>query len=890
MLIYTLQVHCPSNPRKWPSTKDGCYYIDDLVVPEFDQILDSNDPQQLLTLALQLDKRWKSNFTNLSKVAVRNVNGDEIASTSSSLLVKLANSAWLPGGSSKSQLKLHVPKDLYLPLQEITAVLSDYCSYFTGQLNEPVFVEAIGIQRFVQIETVFQKIGEWSRDETFRTSLDHMINIYHYIKDHIAKVDQAEFDNPIIFVPMHSVQDSREITKGKFCTKGEVCVYDFSRIFARYPDLLPNKRHLLFQFYPKDILEFFQKDMKIDETPTLRDYINMACAVADEIKLPDPEGIQNLLALFAALGKKCIQGQMEDAVFDVVNSHGEVNEHEFEELRSLLDSTNSSFVVENIKDEKIFPTKSDRFVSLEETPFLPDDLKQMSIFESCENVHFLHLPDVQIVSKKRESGVEERKRKKQLKVGIHAFLALCNIKSISKVICSPEVIPENSVDGCYKWHKELSRLLPYVQRYLLWNHSAVYHSLVNEEGLPEKLREAKFITANIITAVHRLRGRDDVHVKTNKKCAIEVVEQRVYFYVGREYLKERDDVFIEFSGLFARGDKKIEDSLSEILSNISLRLKDKDSASHFDDWLERKKIRGLPNGEPLWVLPDAVEKVAPPTPKPVLVPEPAADSGGGMTCWPPRAPENYNDETREQKKFDQPPPPDNQSQWPMPAPPENVKWEAQANDIVSSNVVKEPPEPRMKRKDQVAVAVLKTEDHAAWPKPEQTAEIAQGRQQPSKASAGTMQRDTVQGQPLVAGVQKKQKTNEIHGSTNKVEVSAKGEDVRPSQEQSIADVIPTTEVIVTSVKESEETTEQENPSPLKDLQTVPRKAGVFQGEPVQKLELVYENVPVRGFDKKVSVVLGGRGSWYIDGAGTCHFQQRFRIFIDIGVRFYDLFF
>ena len=861
MLIYTLQVNCPWNPQneKWPRTKDGCYYIDDLVVPEFNQILDSNDPQQLLTLALQLDKRWKSNFTNLSKVAVRNVNGDEIASTSSSLLVRLANSAWLPGRSSKSQEKLHVPKDLYLSYQEIMAVLSDYGSYFIGQLHEPVFVDAIGIQRFVQIETVFQKIGEWSRDDTFRTSQDHMINVYHYIKDRMAMVDPAEFDNPVIFVPMHPVQDSREITKGRFCTKGEVCLYDFSRVFARYPDLLPNKRHLLFQYYPRDILDFFQKDMKVDETPTLRDYINMVCAVADEIKLPDPEGIQNLLALFAALGKKCIQFQLEDNVSDVVNSHSEANEQEFEELRSLLDPTNSSFVMENIKDEKIFPTKSDRFVSLEETPFLPDDLKQMSIFESCQNVHFLHLPDVQIVSKKRESGVEERKRKKQLKVGIHSFLALCNIQSISKVVCSPEVIPENSVDGCYKWHKELSRLLPYVQRYLLSSHSDVYHSLVNEDCLPGKLRESKFITANTITAVHRLRGRDDVHVKTNKKCAIEVAEQRVYFYFGRDYLKERDDVFIEFSGLFARGDKKIEDSLSEILSSISLRLKDKHSASNINNWLERKKIGDLPNGEALWVLPDAIEKVAPPPPKPVLVPEPAADSSGGMTCWPPRAPENYKDETREQKKFDQPPPPDNQSQWPMPAPPENVKWEAQANGIVSSNVVKGPPEPRMRQKDQVAVAVLKTEDHAAWPKPEQTAERAQGPQQPSKASADTVQRDTVHGQTLVAGVQKKQRTNEIQGSTNKVAVSAKGEDVIPSQEQPMADVVPTTEVIVTSVKESEETKEQENPSPLKDMQTVPRKAGVFQGEPVQKLELVYENVPVRGFDKKVSVMFEGGG-------------------------------
>eukprot|EP00112_Aurelia_sp_Birch-Aquarium-sp1_P000006 Seg1.6 transcript_id=Seg1.6/GoldUCD/mRNA.D3Y31 product="hypothetical protein" protein_id=Seg1.6/GoldUCD/D3Y31 len=850
MLIPALQVNCPWNPlnEKWPITKDGCYYIDDLVIPEFDQILDSNDPQQLLTLALQLDKRWKSSFINLSKVTVRNVTGNEIINTSSSLLVRLANSAWLPGGNNNSQPTLHVPKDLYLKLPGIIAVLSDYCLYFIGQLTEPAFIDAIGIQRVVRIETVFQKLGEWSRDDAFRTSLDHMINIYHFIKDHLAIVDPAEFDSAIIFVPMHPVRSISEIVKGEFCTKGEVCLYEFSRVFAKYPDLLPNKRHLLFQFYPNDILEFFQRDMNVDETPTLRDYINMACAVADEIKLPDPERIQDLFALFAALGKKCIQGQLDDA-FDVVNSHGEVNEQEFEELRSLLDSTNASFVLENIKDEKIFPTKSDRFVSLEEMPFLPDDPKQMTIFENCENVHFLHLPDVQNVSKKRESSVEERKRKKQLKVGIHAFLALCNVQSISKVVCSPEVIPENSVDGCYKWHKELSRLLPYVQRYILCTQSDVYDWLVNEENLPKKLREAKFITANTITAVHRLRGRDDVNVKTNKKCAIEVEEIRVYFYVGREHLKDQDEVFMEFASLFASGNKKLEDSLSEIVSTISLRLKDKHSASHIEDWLERQRIGSLPNGEPLWLLPDAVEKVAPPPPKPVLAPEAAADSGGGMTCWPPRAPENYKDETREQKQF-QPPPPNNPSQWPMPAPPENVKWDAQSTDMASSNVDEGRPEPRMTQKDQAAMS-LRMEDNAAWPKPEQTAERAEGSQQPFKASTGTMQQDTVHGQLTVAGVQRKQRTNGIHESKNKAEVSAKADDTRPGPEPLVADVIPTTEVIVTSVKTSEEATEQGNVGPSKDMQTVPRKAGVFQGESVQKLEVVYENVPIQEFDRKV---------------------------------------
>eukprot|EP00794_Sanderia_malayensis_P009471 gene9471-10459_t len=297
--------------KSWQPTEDGVYDIDDLWCEEFEAIMQSNDPQQLCALALELDKRWKSNFGHIERHAcqVRGSNGENVCTTLCSLLANLKSRRWMPGKQTypETTVSLFAPAELYLRRPEVVACFSDFCTYFVGELTEPLFVESIGIQHMVSVEELFRRIDTWSRIEDFSTSINHMINIYHFMKDHSHEVDATEFDKPIIFVPEERGTDPSFKVRGSFCLKKEVCLYDHSTIYARYSSLFPSRRHLLFQFYPKDILQFFVDLVKVDSTPNVREYVNMACILADDITLPDQARVDDLMVVFATLGEKCLK-------------------------------------------------------------------------------------------------------------------------------------------------------------------------------------------------------------------------------------------------------------------------------------------------------------------------------------------------------------------------------------------------------------------------------------------------------------------------------------------------------------------------------------------------------------------------------------------------------
>ena len=637
-----LQASSPWGPIKpnWPSTVEDTYEISDLVCPELEQVLESKDHQQLLILAKLLDQNWMSLFVRNQSVPVRDAKGLEIATTASSFLIKLKTKAWLPGEIDEREA-LFKPGDLYLKTPEVESLLASFCPYFPEDLNDITFVNAIGIRNTVALDTIFKKLSEWSEDDTFATTLKHVTNVYNYIKVHFKDVDAADLSKPIIFVPEKPCR-AVTLSRGKFLPKGEVCLYDYSKVMSKRSSLLTTKRQLLFQYYPKEVLEFFEKDMNIDKTPTLRDYINIAIAIAEDTRLPDYEAYTDLMAVFSEIGIKCVSSDHEDYFQDIVQSHDSTWDR-FGAMKDLFDAINANFVYENLKEEKIIPTEDHCFSSPKEKPLLVDDPKLAKIFERERSVHFV---DTEGITAKMEAKAEKGDKESRTKVkegrrrgaGILAFMALCKIDTVSKVFVPPLVSPENSRNGCPYWHKAFTRLLPYAQRFLRTNDQAKYKSLL-QESFPERLKNLSFYTANSITAVHTLRGIDKVSVQVSRKCAVELTEKRIHFYIGRDAVRDKEDVISEFVALFKWENKDLADRCIDLLVLLESTIRGDGKPEAIEQCLKRKNIPELPENEPVWALKESEELKVVEKKQESSASEREANSSGAMTCWPPRAPE-----------------------------------------------------------------------------------------------------------------------------------------------------------------------------------------------------------------------------------------------------------
>lgn len=640
-------------------------HIIDLACPEFEQVLDSKDPKQLLALAEQLNNRWKSHFHHITSVPVKDRQDKTVAVTVSSFLIKLRTNAWLPTSDGETLFK---PEDLYLQLPEIINVLGDHCNYFYGTLNEQEFIKEIKIRDLVKVETVFEKLREWSSNDDFATTPAHMMGLYNFLKHHIKEIDPAEFNMPFIFVPT-SFGPRKVFYRGKFHHRGEVCVNDNSGVMAKRGNLLRNKRILLFKHYPKDILDFFEKDLNIDATPTLRDYIDMACALADETRLPDNEAYKDLIELFIVIGERCTSNDLQEEFRDSVKETGDIWEG-YENLKKNLENNqNAKFVYENLRGEKIFPTTRNTFVSFAERPLLADDQDEQKIYENEKEVHFIIQPEMKSTLRRRPAMTPEdksaRKRENRREFQNLAFFAICRVDTLSSVISAADVTPENVIIGCEKWHNTFSSLLPYAQRYVFTNNEGIYESLVGE-GLAEKLKSLTFSVANRITTVHRLKGREDVNVKRKANCCVEKTEERIYFHIARDSLNETDDLLAEFVKIFTKDSKKLADDLVNFLYLIYHELQsDKKIASI----CKKKKILDLPDEE-LWKL-EAISKPPPSRQISRVAEEIQPARTGELTCWPPRAPKEYSSSFAAANR----PHEDSTRQptWAEPAPPESVK-------------------------------------------------------------------------------------------------------------------------------------------------------------------------------------------------------------------------
>ena len=602
--IFISQHEYPWGPyaSTWPTTEDDTYIIEDQACIELELLLNSGDHRQLLKLAEEIDKQWDSHFSqfNLTKdsIPVKNKKGDIIKTTLSSVLINIKTHAWLTGNLN-GEARLYVPRELYLDLKEIRSLLSRFCAYFCGILKNAELIDILGIKKKVEVQALPQEIQKWSTSQNFRTSLNHMRNVYDFLQKSQFSLEILEgTDKCIVFLPriesrkdLDAMANEAEL-EGVFLSKEKVCWNDPSYSFVKYHHLVVDSRPIIKNHY--EMLErFFVDTLKVDQTPNAREYIGMACAIADTIHLPDAEAVKKLLSVFSILGKKCfVQSEHERFA-----SALQIKEPSaiYDQLHEALEPVMSQFVHSNVTVEMavpLFPTVSDKFVSADERPLLVDNKELQNIYGKSDQVHFIQLLNLQrlFLGEKTSKKRSERKEQSAL-LGVLLFCKVCGIQKLSSCVNPPEITPEGIEKGCLVWSNFFSSILPYIQQYLYHKDSDIYEELLKDK-LPNALENIEFCLVHRLDAVYTMKGNSNVRIPVVKKCAMERLESKIYFYILSSCVDERKDIIAEFVRIFANSNVKLAEHLEMlVLSMFSLREREREKLI---------RVNHLPPDEKRW--------------------------------------------------------------------------------------------------------------------------------------------------------------------------------------------------------------------------------------------------------------------------------------------------
>ena len=636
--------------------------------------MNSGDHIQLLKLAQEIDRQWDSHFSqfNLTKdsIPVKNKKGDIIKTTLSSVLISMKTHAWLPGNLN-GEARLYVPRDLFLNLKEIHLLLSRFCSYFFGTLKNAELIDILGIKKKVEVQALLQEIQKWSTSQNFQTSLNHMRNVYDFLQKSQFSLEMLEgTDKCIVFLPriesrtdLDAMVNEAEL-EGVFLSKDKVCWNDPTYSFVKYHHLVADSRPIIKNHY--EVLErFFVDILKVDQTPNAREYIGLACAIADTIHLPDAKAVKKLLSVFSILGEKCLV-QSERERFGSALRIKEPSAI-YDQLHEALEPVMSKFVHSNVTGEMavpLFPTVSDKFVSVEERPLLVDNKELQNIYGKSDQVHFIQLLKLQSFFLGEETSRKRSEWKEQSALlGVLLFCKVCGIQKLSSCVNPPEITPEGTEKGCLVWNNFFSSILPYIQRYMYHKDSDIYEELLKDK-LPDALENIEFCLVHRLDAVYTMKGNSNVRIPVVKKCAIERLESKIYFYILSSCVDEREDIIAEFVRIFANSNVKLAEQLEMlVLSMFSLREREREKLIRVDQ---------LPSDEKQWKIPEpklqrmrsvkAAEKQEEATGT-------AKDDGEArVTSWPPKSKTNQILDGKPQARTGDTDKP--VTMWPPPAPPE----------------------------------------------------------------------------------------------------------------------------------------------------------------------------------------------------------------------------
>ncbi|XP_071961958.1 uncharacterized protein [Antedon mediterranea] len=639
---------------KWPVSSDGCYHIEDCRSKELETLIEnntkSNNPSSskvMVNLLNMLGKEWNyfREFTN-AFVVIDNDRKRQIDSSFAKLLLK---SSWIPTTSvinpdgSRTDNRLLPPNQAFLFSTRLYAFLNNHVPYLEGRNLENVelknFLQMKGENKIEDINFIYSMLQEWCTrgkdykpDEkmksgaTFATSIDHMFQVYIHLQLHSPpdKLETFFASFPAIFVPTqpcYSRNIARKIVIGTFVSKSMTYWEDPIQLFQTYSSL---DKHSLSGIY-EERSDFFQRHIKVDDTPNMLEYLQLLVKISSENELPNKVVHSHVLKIFGILGEKCaISGSTYHVPTD-------------------LDTTRAAFLKSNLKSYKVFPTKANKWVCLEDQPMIADEgsqeMEEMFASEPCVNLLLLDDSSSGNVRQKRRNDAQGMPKQEN----IQRFLKACGVKHLSECM-EQEPIQENT-KLCPKLQNVMHRIVPYIQTFLFSNFEEVHQILVEDFKIKSKLKIMNFMTADRLEVAYRLLDYSKEKVIAakipKKSCAI---SKNFYINKSLENSVETDNsVRKEIARFFSCSNHTCQKELQRFLILVMQQ-----SEGIGKDFIKQEGLSRLDEGVELWAVEKAEEpKPIPPPPKPVKVEplvkedansaKPIEKDNGGIHSWPPKS-------------------------------------------------------------------------------------------------------------------------------------------------------------------------------------------------------------------------------------------------------------
>ena len=618
---------------------------------------------------------------------MRDSNDHVLVGTRSSFYLNLVLKPWMSASDGQT---IYIPRDLFIRNEAVHRLLEDHVKYSAADLRNKRFVETLQIHESINVDGMISEMKKWSTASSgtnkesptkeFTTSLAHMSEVYSFLYDKMVqneeqrrKVYDAFIKNALVFVPFRSASTScikpQLKLSGSFHVLKDVCWRDPTEVAVK---LLRDHgkvttKHLLEGFYhslskasaQQSLATFFVDQLKVDETPNVDEYLEMASTVAELAGFPTPLSLNDMLKVFAILGRKCIALGHKDSIC----IEDEVDENRASFIRNSLDASRKC----------IFPS-SGKWVSLSDKPLLLDNKSQFKIFQKESGVHFIDLADL-FQDLKRRSTSQSRKfvnEKEEMKHNVSLFLKACDIQRLSECV-KTDFTPTLVKYQCVPPQTYFHQMIPAVQRFLYFKKQTVYEELKNER-FAEKLQQMQFASVpGKLETVYSLITHPDVRIVIEEKSLVQPVGSSFCFYVAEEHQENYDVLNGEMVKLLG---VKRQDSSD--LSNFLVAVKNY-SGSDFELFLgEDQGLEPLPDEEERWCVPppqvleevvqEASKDVVPSLNANISLPNRGGDDG--LHSWPPKSSAQFNKTLKGEAELRS----DNTlKMWPPPAPPDSVK-------------------------------------------------------------------------------------------------------------------------------------------------------------------------------------------------------------------------
>lgn len=561
---------------------------------ELTAVVDSKkkDPQsQMKKLAELLDKYWDTFYAQRLETHVYNAKNDAFLEISvpSSFSKYLVQQAWLPSTlplRSANSKVLYRGSELFNNASgRIKSLLHTHVPYLDASLQSSKFLTHLQIRSSITKEELLQCLVSWSnaaaRDSsaTFRTSIDHMCNVYSYLMEdlgqsNVAIVDKfAEESPPLIFVPNRydDIATSEDV-EGRFLSIHGACwmdpasvLYSKQKYNRPLPDDLP--RVLSLHYSRHQMQDTFQR-IGVNDTPLMRTYVVLLKYISSLSLEPELEQVRDFTSIVTHLAGVCMEHR----------------EH-------------VAYLTANLKGVKIFPSHRRVWVSLSNCLLDNDDPKLAKTFSKVEGVHFVQWPP-KLAENRRWDNAKTQECKDE-------FLQMCHIRKLSNEVRT-RIYHGGMTTPMDELKAQISVWVPLIQRFLSGYCQDQYTHLV-DGGIVEQLSRLQVFSTQELKCLYFIE-HDDHELESpdpaSRICALEIDVSAIPTIYVAEKKKDKNPTYLlePLMNLFAHGAGESEESefqkfLSRLLSELP------ECAEDVNDLAQEYELSSLSDSEEEWVIP-----------------------------------------------------------------------------------------------------------------------------------------------------------------------------------------------------------------------------------------------------------------------------------------------